>query len=33
MPALDVHHPKTFEPAFEHVYVTVPPEIILDRPF
>jgi hypothetical protein len=26
MPALDVHHPKSSEPAFEHVYVNVPDE-------
>ena len=24
MPAPNVHHPKSFEPTFEHVYVTVP---------
>lgn len=23
MPALDIHHQKTNEPSFEHVYVTV----------
>jgi len=26
MPALDVHHQKSFEPALEHVYVAVPDE-------